>query len=168
MRYHLARLQGSARTAEAGRIAVVVGRLMMGESITSVSWHVVADLEMATYRIDIHTLHRQHPILPILPILARPLLNLLERLIHLLALDRQRRAVAKLARHGITRLSRALFLLLEMRLRDLLVVLVDDFYGDAFHAEDFNLEALSARVGVFDVREVFFVHLVHVHGETWS
>jgi hypothetical protein len=54
-----------------------------------------------------------------------------------------------------------------MCLCDLLVVLVYDFGRHTFHAEDFNLEALSAWVGVFNMREVFLVDLVHVHGETW-
>jgi len=55
-----------------------------------------------------------------------------------------------------------------MRLRDLLIVLVDYFSRDTFHAEDFNLETLTAGVGVLHMREVFLVHLVHVHRETWT
>jgi hypothetical protein len=47
-------------------------------------------------------------------------------------------------------------------------VLVDDLGGHAFHAEDLDLETLAARIGVFDVREVLLVDLVHVHGETWG
>jgi hypothetical protein len=55
-----------------------------------------------------------------------------------------------------------------MRLCHLLVVLVDDLGGYTFHAEDFNLEALAAWIGVFDMCEVFLVDLVHVHRETWE
>jgi hypothetical protein len=53
-----------------------------------------------------------------------------------------------------------------MRLCDLLVVLVDNLSGHAFHAEDFNLEALAARIRVLDMCEVLLVDLGHVHRET--
>jgi hypothetical protein len=53
-----------------------------------------------------------------------------------------------------------------MCLCNLLAVLVNDLGGDAFHAEDLNLEALSARVRVLDVCKILLVDLVHMHGET--
>lgn len=55
-----------------------------------------------------------------------------------------------------------------MRLCHLLVVLVDDFGRYTFHAEDFNLEALAAWVGVFHMCKVLLVDLVHMHRETWE
>jgi hypothetical protein len=54
-----------------------------------------------------------------------------------------------------------------MCLGDLLVVLVDYLGGHTFHAEDFNLEALTPGVGILDMCEVLLVDLVHVHRETW-
>lgn len=124
---------------------------------------------MGTYRLGyIHRLNRQYAILAIFPILLCPRFNLLERLVDLLALIRQHSTIREFSAHGVTVLQCARLFVLEMRLCDLLVVLVDDFGGDAFHAEDFDLEALSAGVGILDVREIFFVHLVHVDGEAYS
>jgi hypothetical protein len=45
-------------------------------------------------------------------------------------------------------------------------MLIEHILGDTLHAKNLYLKTLSARKRILDLCEVFFVDLVHVHGET--
>lgn len=92
--------------------------------------------------------------------LGQPLLQIIRRLrldlLLLVSLTRQRVSSRDLS---------VLLRLLEV-LKDAVAVLVEHFLGDTLHAKNLHLETLSVGKRVFDLREVFLVDLVHVHGET--
>jgi hypothetical protein len=50
--------------------------------------------------------------------------------------------------------------------QDALIMLLNNVFGDSFHAEDFNVEAGSVWQGIVDGSQVFLVYLAHVHAET--
>ena len=51
-------------------------------------------------------------------------------------------------------------------LDDSVAVVLKYLGGNAFHAKDFDLEALAIRQRILDVRQVLFVDLVKMDGET--
>jgi hypothetical protein len=121
------------------------------------------------YRIrlrDFDGRRRQDAVLPVVSELVRALLDLLQRLVDLLALVRRRLSVRVLPAHRIARQPRALCFLGEVLLGDLLVVAVEDLGGHALHAEDLNVQALPPANCILDMCEVLLVDLVHVHRET--
>jgi hypothetical protein len=111
---------------------------------------------------------RQNAILPIVPELVRALLDLVQRLVDLLALVGERLPVGMGTAHGVARQARALRLLGEVLLGDLLVVLVDDLGGNALHAKDLDVQTLAPADCVLHMRQCLLVHLVHVHLEAWE
>lgn len=108
----------------------------------------------------------EHAIDSVLAVLFGPFRDLVERLMHPSALVQGRVAIGKCASSRVARQALAFGLLCKVLLRDLLVVLVDNIFGDSFHAKNLNLEALAAGNGILDVSEVLLVDLVHVHRET--
>jgi hypothetical protein len=98
--------------------------------------------------------------------LGQPLLELFRRLNLDLLAGRVTPNTSLLARLYVTRRDASVLLGLVVVLDDARSVLVEDVAGDTFHAEDFDIEALAVRQGIFDLCEGFLVDLVHVHGET--
>lgn len=108
-----------------------------------------------------------HTVLPVLPELRGSCLYFFEGLVDLGALVRRGLTIGICTAYRITGYTRALFLLCEMCLCDLLVVLVQNVRGHALHTEDFNLEALTTWIRVLDMCEILLVDLGHVYVETW-
>jgi len=69
---------------------------------------------------------------------------------------------------GIAGANRALILFCEMLHHDFLVVGFEDIGGDAFHAEDLDVEAGTTGVCIVDGLEGFLVDLGHMDAETWE
>ena len=105
-------------------------------------------------------------VLSVRPELVCPLLYLVQAFIDLGSLGRWCLSVHIQSAYRITCYARTLLLFGEMCLCDLLVVLVYNLCGHALHTEDLNLEALTTGIGILDMSEVLFVHLIHVHGKT--
>lgn len=92
------------------------------------------------------------------PKLRQPVLELFRRLnLDLLPLHR-------LSGRGVARRDAPILLGLVEVLDDAVAVLIQRLLGDAFHAEDFHLEALSVRQRILDLAECFLVHLVQMNG----
>lgn len=49
-----------------------------------------------------------------------------------------------------------------------LVVLLRNFFGDAFHAEDLDVKTSSVRERVVDGGESLLVDLAHMHAQAWK
>lgn len=62
----------------------------------------------------------------------------------------------------------AFSLLLVELLKDALLVGLHDIFGDAFHAEDLEVEALAVGQRILNLGESLFVDLRHVDVETYN
>lgn len=108
----------------------------------------------------------QQPIHLVMSVLVCPSFQLFHILFDLGFLCWRSGPVCEHSPDGIARHSRALCLLGEMLLCDLLVVRIKYFRRHALHTEDLDIEALSVRNRIFDVCERLLVDLIHVHRET--
>jgi hypothetical protein len=78
------------------------------------------------------------------------------------------RPIACSTRNGVASGSLSVGLSLVEVGQDALVVSLDNVFGDAFHAEDLNIETLAIRERIVDGSQVLFVDLAHMYAQTWQ